>query len=43
MYAVVRYEENGGILAVRGAEGGWLYAKGEVGYEASPVVEHEAN
>ena len=27
---------------VRGAEGGWLYAKGEVGYEASPVVEHEA-
>ena len=27
---------------VRGAEGGWLYAKGEVGYKASPVVEHEA-
>lgn len=27
---------------VRGAEGGWLYAKGEVGYEASPVVENEA-
>lgn len=27
---------------VLGAEGGWLYAKGEVGYEASPVVENEA-
>jgi hypothetical protein len=27
---------------VRGAAGGWLYAKGEVEYEATPEVEYEA-
>jgi len=27
---------------VRGAAGGWLYAKGEVEYEASPILEGEA-
>ena len=27
---------------VRGAAGGWLYAKGDVEYEATPEAEYEA-